>query len=426
VKNNEYRAEDVDFTRYVRPGDTVTWTQGAGEPVALIERLLEQRHAIGPFRILTGASYSGVLRPEHADNCTFSGFGAVGSTRALAKAGCLDIIPAHLSDVPRFLTDGTIPVDVVLLQVSGSAGESELSYGAVNGYVHQALGRARVSIAEINANAPWTYGRDHLERSSFDVLAHSERPLVQTLPTQPSATDLAIAENIASLIPDGAVIQLGIGSVPNAVASMLRSHRHLGIHSGVIGDCVIDLIESGVVDNSRKAFDKGITVTGGLVGTTSLFEYADHNADMRVDPVTYTHAHRTLSEHAGLVAINSALEVDLTGQVGSEVAGSRYVGTIGGQVDFVRGALASDGGMSIIGLPSRAVGNARPKIVPTVESGIVTVGRADADVVVTEYGVARLRGKSLLDRMRQMISVAHPDDRERLSLATRDSDSRFG
>jgi acyl-CoA hydrolase len=413
----ECRAEDVDFTRYVRPGDTVTWTQGAGEPTALIERLLEQRHEIGPFRILTPASYSGVLRPEHADTCTFVGFGAVGSTRALAKANCLDIIPVHLSDVPRYLADGTIPVDVVLVQVSARDGGSALSCGAVNGYVHQALGRSRVSIAEVNANAPWTYGRNHLERSSFDVLAHSERPLVQTLPARPSEIDLAIAANIASLIPDGSVIQLGIGSVPTAVASMLWSHRHIGIHSGVIGDSVIDLIESGVVDNSRKTIDRGITVTGGLVGTPALFEYADHNASMRVDPVTYTHSHRTLSELAGLVAINSALEVDLTGQVGSEVAGDRYVGTIGGQVDFVRGSLASEGGISIIGLPSRAAGSARPRIVPTVESGVVTVGRADADAVVTEYGVARLRGKSLSERAQLMISVAHPDDRERLATA---------
>ncbi|WP_328394055.1 acetyl-CoA hydrolase/transferase family protein [Nocardia sp. NBC_00416] len=419
MTGEEIRAADIDFTRYVRPGDTVAWTQGAGEPIALIERLLGQRHEIGPFRILIGASYSGVVRPEHADVCTFIGFGAVGSTRSLVQSADLDVIPVHLSDVPVFLSDGTIPVDVLLLQVSEGAAGEPLSLGAVNGYVHEALGRARVAIAEVNANAPWTHAREHIDRSVFDVVTHSDRALVESRSAEPSALDMAIAENIVSLIPNGSVLQLGIGAVPTAVAACLRSHQRLGIHSGVIGDPVVDLIETGAVDNSTKTIDRGITVTGGLVGTAPLYRFAHRNPSIRVDAVTYTHAQSTLAGLDGFIAINSAIEVDLTGQVGSEVAGTRYVGTIGGQVDFVRGALASKGGRSVIGLPSRTLGKGYSRIVPLVESGVVTVGRADADVVVTEFGVAHLRGRGIRGRIEQMISIAHPDDRERLAMSVR-------
>jgi acyl-CoA hydrolase len=403
--------EDVDFTEHVRPGDVVTWSQGAGEPVELVEQLLEQRHHIGPFTILLGASYTSLVRPEHADVCSFLAFGAVGSNRGLAASGRLDIIPTHLSDISRLLTRGELRVDVALVQVSGERGR--WSAGAVNGYIVDALPRARAVIAESNSNAPWTTSVEPFPDVEFAAVVTSDRPLVELEPAQSQAVDRAIARNIVDLIPDGSTLQLGIGAVPNAVAQLMKGHRQLGLHSGVVGDAVVDLIKAGAMDHSRKTIDPGVGVTGGLIGTKALYEFADGNPLLRVDPVRYTHAQHVLSRIEGFVAVNSALEVDLTGQVGSEVAGTRYVGTVGGQVDFIRGALASMGGRSIIGLPARTARGC-PRIVPLITSGVVTVPRSDADVVVTEYGVAHLRGRPLAQRMVAMARIAHPDDREHL------------
>jgi acyl-CoA hydrolase len=406
--------DELDMTRFVRAGDVVTWTQGAAEPLELVERLLAQRHRIGPFTILLPAGYARTVRPGHGDICTFVGFGGVGSNRALAAAGQLDIVPAHLSHVPRLLADGDLHIDVVLTQASEDP-HSGFSFGAVNSYVGDAFRRARTVIAEVNANAPWTYSVEPYPTGHVDVAVPSHRPLVTVRARAIDDTTEAIAKHIAALVPDGSVLQLGIGAVPDALARHLAGHSRLGLHSGVIGDAVVGLVTSGVMDHSRKTIDTGVGVTGGLAGSADLYTFADHNPLLRVDPVRYTHAPATLGRLDGLVAVNSGLEVDLTGQVGSEVAGGAYVGTVGGQVDFVRGALASRGGRSIIGLPSRTARGALPRIVPFLASGVVTVPRSDADVVVTEHGVARLRGASLRQRVEAMIAIAHPDDREELA-----------
>lgn len=405
---------DLDFTRIVRRDDTVLWTQGAGEPLPLIERLLEQRHAIGAFTVLfAGAGFTDVVRPEHADVISFLTSGAVGSHRALCAAGVADILPSHLSDLPRFIAAGALRVDVVIAQLSQDA-RGAFSFGAASGFVDTAIASARTVVAEVNEQAPWTYARHPVDGSRIELAVRTSRPLVE-VPSRPrSAVEVAIAEHVGNLISDGATVQLGIGAVPNAVAVLLRERRNLGLHSGVLGDAAADLIESGAVTNAAKPIDKGVSVTGGLLGTRRLFDYAHGNKLLRVEPVTYTHDPAVLRRLPRLTAINSALEVDLTGQVAAEVAGSAYVGTIGGQVDFVRGALASEGGRSIIALPSRT-GRGRARVVVRIGSGVVTTGRADADAIVTEYGIAELRGRSISERVRRMIAIAHPDDREELS-----------
>ncbi|MCM2391885.1 acetyl-CoA hydrolase/transferase family protein [Streptomyces albipurpureus] len=403
----------VDFTAIVRPGDTVLWTQGAGEPLPLIERLLAQRHAIGGFHVVFGgAGFTDVVRPGHADVLSFTGLGAVGSQRALCRAGAMEILPIHLSELSRLITSRTLRIDVVLAQVSENA-RGELSLSAAGGCAAAALSSARTVIAEVNEQAPWTFSQHPLDAGLIDLAVHTSRPLVEVPSRPPSTVDLAIAAQVAGLISDGSTVQLGIGSVPGAVAGLLTSHRDLGLHSGVIGDAVVDLIESGAVTNTVKTVDHGVSVTGGLLGTRRLFDFAHHNDRLRVDPVSHTHDPNVLRRLPRFTAINSALEVDLTGQVSAEVAGSAYVGTIGGQVDFVRGALASPGGRSIIALPSRTT-SGTSRIVPRLSSGIVTTGRAEADAIVTEYGVAELRGSPINERVRHMIEIAHPDDREAL------------
>jgi len=346
---------------------------------------------------------------------SFVGFGVVGSTRRVAAAGKLDIIPVGLSEVPRLLRVGPLRVDVLILQVSGRDQHSAFSLGAVNGYIHEALPRARVVIAEVSTTAPWTYSQTTIRREDVTLTVGSNRPMVQTVSRPPTARDDIIGRSVADLVPDGATLQLGIGGVPSAVTRHLTEHSNLGLHSGVIGDSVLPLIKSGVIDNSRKTFDAGVSVAGLLAGTDELYAFADENPRMRIEPVSYTHDFSVLRRLPSLVAINSALEVDLTGQIGAEVADRENVGTIGGQTDFIRGALANPGGRSIIGLPARTGRTASPRIVPLLTSGIVTTPRSEADIVVTEYGVAHLRGRSIRERVHADIAISHPDDRAYLA-----------
>jgi acyl-CoA hydrolase len=409
----------LDFTEIVRPGDTVVWTQGAGEPLDLIARLFEQRHEIGPFRVFLAGSYAGSARPEHADVVTILGLGAVGTNRALCDAGAMEVIPCHLSDLPHLIRTGSIRPEVVLTQLSAENANGQLSFGAVNGFVESAMPGARVVVAEINDQAPWTRAHAGVDRALLDVVTRTSRPLVEVSSPSPSATDRAIAEHIATFIDDGSIVQLGIGAVPKAVAQAIADRRDLGLHSGVVGDAVVDLIEAGVITNATKPIDTGQSVTGALIGTRRLYDFAHENGELLVEPVTYTHSQRVLSQLSGLVAINSALEVDLTGQVGAEIAGTAYAGTIGGHADFVRGAMGADGGRSIIGLSSRTR-RGMNKVVSGLRSGVVTTSRADADVVATEFGVAELRGQPISERVRRMIAIAHPDDRDMLEREARE------
>lgn len=392
------------------------WTQGAGEPTALLSRLLEQRHAIGKFRMFLGAGYASTVRPEHADVISFVGLGAVGSNAAMCRAGLVDILPCHLSEVPVMLRNDTLHVDVVLMQLSSEKGK--FSFGATNSYVQAALASARVVMAEVNDKAPWTYSHDQFDDSCLSACVPHSQVMMQLPPKAIDDTDRAIAGHIVAFIPDGATLQIGIGTVPNAVFEALRGHHNLGLHTGVVGDGLVDLIESGVVNNSRKNVDPGRSVTGGLLGTQRLYDFAHQNESLLVDPVSYTHDPGLFAKLEKFTAINSAVEVDLTGQINSEVAAGAYIGTIGGQVDFVRGAFASLGGRSITGLPSRTA-KGRARIVSQIASGVVSTARSDADVVVTEFGSAQLRHQPIPERVRRMIAIAHPDDRQRLEVEAR-------
>lgn len=322
---------DLDFTRIVRPGDTVLWTQGVGEPLPLMERLLAQRRDIGAFSVLYGgAGYADTVRPEHADVISFRTLGGVGSNRVLCAAGVADILPCHLSELPRLIASGVLGVDVVIAQFSENE-QGALSFGPASGYVGTAIRSARTVVAEINDQAPWTHSRHQVDVGRVDIAVRTSRPLVEVASRAPSALDEVIAAHVVDLVADGATVQIGIGAVPNAVAELLAGRRGLGLHSGVVGDAVVDLIRSGAVTNAAKPVDRGVSVTGGLVGTRRLFDFAHGNDRLRVEPVTYTHSQEILARLPRFTAINSALEVDLTGQVAAEVAGSSYVGTAGRQ-----------------------------------------------------------------------------------------------
>jgi len=405
--------EQLRLANWIRPGDCVSWSHATAEPLSLTQLLVEQRHELAPFRVFAGTNYSGTVMPAHADAMQFVGMGAVGRNRDFLKAGVMDVLPCHLSQVPWLIRSGALRIDVMLIQVSLSPG-GQYSLGAVSSYLPVMIEHARTVIAEVNAQAPWTHGSYQVDPKRIDVLVHSDRPLVQLPARAPQALDEAIARHVTPLVPDGAVLQVGIGTLPGAVLRGLRGHRDLGIHSGVIGDEVLmELIETGVVTNATKPFDRGVSVTGSLFGTDRLYRYAHANPAVRVEPVEVTHDLGRISQFDAFVTINSALEVDLTGQINAESAGRNYLGTIGGQTDFVRAALASRQGRSMVVIASAGEKDAKSRIVAQIE-GVTTTARADADVVATEWGVAQLRGKTIRQRVRAMIDIAHPDHREAL------------
>jgi acetyl-CoA hydrolase len=237
---------------------------------------------------------------------------------------------------------------------------------------------------------------------------------------QPSKVEVAVARHVASLVPDRATVQLGVGTLPVAVARALGGHRDLGVHSGVVSDVLVDLVEQGVVTNAYKGRDAGRTVTGGLFGTQRLRDFAQQSGSIDMRSVEYTHHIGVTASLAQFHSINSAIEVDLSGQANAEVAADRYLGAVGGQVDFVRGGSASVGGRSIIALPSTTPDGRHSRIVATLQGHPVTTARSDVDVIVTEYGVAHLRGCSLRERARRLLAIAHPDHREALIRALRD------
>jgi acetyl-CoA hydrolase len=415
----------IDLSRWIRPGDTVAWTQATGEPLTLTEALVAQRHAIGRFRVFLGTSYSRTIRPEHADAMDFLGMGAVGHNRDFCRAGLLDVLPCHLSEIPSLLRLGRLRVDVMLVQLAEGP-DGALSFGAVSSYASAMLAHARVVIAEINDRAPWTHATDAVDAARIPAAVRTSRPLIQIPGRVADDADREIARHIVPFIADGAVLQVGIGSLPNAVLAGLRGRRDLGIHSGIIGDNVLtDLIETGAVTNATKPFDRGVTVTGGLFGTDRLYAFAHRNPALRVEPVSYTHDFARIARFDAFVTVNSAVEVDVTGQVNGETAGLDYLGTIGGQTDFIRGALASRNGRSVIALASTTSKTGASRIVAQIGRGVVTTGRADADLIVTEHGAAELRGRTIRERVRAMIAIAHPAHREALEREARDVVAAF-
>jgi acyl-CoA hydrolase len=394
--------------RWVREGDTVVWGQAAAEPRGLTAPLLAARHEIGPFRCFFAMNLSDTVEPEHADVVTFLSYTAAGSNRRLSTAGVLEILPIHYSDYPRFFADGRLPVDVVLLQVSPPDAEGRYSLGFADEYLSAAIENARVVIGEVNDHAPRTSSR-LLTEEDFDLLVPGSAPPLTVEPREPNEVEREISRRIGELIEDGSTLQTGIGSLPDAILAALSGHRDLGLHSGSIGDRALDLIEAGVITNAAKTTDAGVSVAAVLIGSERLYRFADGNPELQLRDTRYTHDAERLAAQRRFVAINTAFEVDLTGQINAEVAGGRYLGAVGGSMDFLRGAARSEGGLPIIALPSSARDSSR--IVARL-GGPVSTPRADAGVIVTEHGVADLRGLTIRERPARMLELVAPEHRE--------------
>lgn len=404
-------ADSIDLTGLIRPGDSVMWGQSHAEPVTLMRALVAQREKLKRIRIFLGIGLADVLTPEHADAFDFLAYCGSGANRKLARAGVLDILPAHYSQLPSLIGSGALRIDVVMLQVSPPDEHGRYSLGLAREYLVDAVKHARVIIAEVHPDVPWTYGGPTLQAADIDLLVASDAPFAETPVSLPGEIEQAIGRHVAGFVEDGATLQTGIGAIPDAVLAQLHDRRDLGVHTGSIGDGFAALCEAGVVTNARKSIDAGITVGGVIIGSVRIRRFAHRNAALELRGTNYTHNPAVLNRIERFVAINSAVEVDLTGQVNAEMAAGNYVGAVGGVGDFLRAAQRSAGGVPIVALPSTA--GAHSRIVTRV-SGPVTVPRSDACVIVTEYGAADLRGLSLAQRIPRMIAIAHPDHRERL------------
>jgi acyl-CoA hydrolase len=409
-------ADELDLRPYVRAGDHIVWGQACGEPTTLVEALLAQAEGIGRLSAFAATSFSGLLSAEAAAKITLSSMGAIGALRTVAAAGRLGIVPCHVSQVGPMIERGLIGCDVAFLQVSPADAHGNHSFGLIDDFVQAAVAKARVIVAEVNERVPFTIGDAVLPAARIDCAVHVARAPVEVPPAPIGETDQTIARIVAGYIEDGAVLQVGIGAVPDAVLRLLGDRRDLGVHSGMIGDGLVDLVEAGVITNARKAIDAGISVTGALIGTRRLFEFADRNPRIGMRRSAYTHGEATLSRLDRLVTINSAVEVDLTGQVNAEQTGSQYIGGTGGQVDYVRAGSRGSGGRSLITLPATAKGGTVSRIVAAL-SGPVTTARSDVDVIVTEFGAAELKGQTLAERARRLAGIAHPDFQEELDRA---------
>ena len=409
------RPDQFDLTQFLKPGDRIVLGQACGEPTTLVEALIAQGSAIGGLSAFIATSFSGLFTPETADSFALSSMGAIGALRGMTRAGKLSIIPCHVGQVGALIEQGLIPCDVAMVQVSPADADGNHSFGLISDHTRAMVKAARLVIAEVNDQVPFTYG-EFLSAARIDVAVHTSRPPVEVAPAKISDTDAAIARHCAEFIEDGSVIQTGVGAVPDAILRLLGDRRDLGAHSGMFGDGLVDLVEAGVLTNARKEIDRGVSINGALIGTRRLYDWADRNVAIRMCDTGYTHDAGVMAKLSRLVTINSAVEVDLTGQVNAEQSGSAYMGGTGGQVDFVRAGMRSPGGHSLIALASTAKGGALSKFVATL-AGPVTTARTEVDVVVTEFGAAQLRGQSLAERTRRLIAIAHPDFREELNRA---------
>lgn len=412
----------VDVGAFLHPGDGVWWGQGSAEPEPLVNQVLDAVDRVGPIRAFSGLTWNERLSGDLPELLSVFSYGGLGQLRRLSRHGLLDVVPCHYSAIPRMFAQGQLPCDVGLVQVSPPGPDGLVTLGIGVEYVADAIPHTKTLIAEINQRMPATVGGPRLPLTAFAAVIETDRPLVETPSRLPDAVERRIADHVATIVDDGDTVQIGVGSLPAAVLDSLSSHRDLGFHSGMLTDGVLTLVEKGVITGARKEIDRGLVVTGAALCTTPGYDRL-HSLPVRFRPASYTHAPGVLCQLRSLVSINSAIEVDLLGQVGAELARGVHIGAVGGQVDFSRAA-ALTGSRSIIALrATNGCGDdAESTIVPTLRGGVVTTARVDVDAVVTEYGVAMLTGCTVAERALRLIEVAAPHHREALERSLADQE----
>ena len=411
----------AEAVRGIKSGDRVWVHPGCNTPVTLIDAMVDRADELEDVEvvhILTLAPAPYVepgMEPHFRHRALFTG----GNVRQAVNEGRADFVPIHLHEVPSLITGGLMPVDVALVHLSPPDEHGFCSFGVGVDATKAAVENASTVVALINQQMPRTLGDSFVHVTKLTHAVEIDEPILEH-PMAPEISEVSrlIGGNIASLIPDGATLQMGIGEIPDAVLDFLEDKKHLGVHTEMFSDGLVDLFEAGVVTNERKTLHRGKIVTSFVIGTRRAFDFVDNNPFMEFHPNEYVNDPFIVAQNDNMVAINSAISVDLTGQVCADSIGSRVYSGFGGQLDFVRGAARSKGGIPIIALPSTARGGSVSRLVDTLlpGSGVVTT-RADVHYVVTEYGIANLWGRSLRERARSLIDIAHPDFREELERA---------
>lgn len=407
-----------EAVKKIKSKDRVVIGHAVGEPSYLVDKMVENKEQYEDVEIVhmvamgEGKYCQSGMEKHFRHNAMFVG----GCTRDAVNSGRGDFTPTFFYQVPKLFRT-TMPVDVALIQVTSPDEHGYCSLGVSVDYTSAAVEVAKTVIAQVNDQLPRTMGESFVHVSEIDCFVEHSAPIIQLAAPKIGDVEKAIGENCASLISDGDTLQLGIGAIPDAVLLFLKDKKDLGIHSEMFSDGVVELVESGVVTNKKKTLHPGKMVVAFLMGSKKLYDFVNNNPMVEMYPVDYVNDPVVIMKNDNIVSINSCVQVDLMGQVCSESIGMTQISGVGGQVDFVRGVSMAKNGRSIIAMPSTAGKGKFSKIVPFLDEGAaVTTSRNDVDYIVTEYGIAALKGKTLKERAKALIQIAHPDFRDELAL----------
>jgi 4-hydroxybutyrate CoA-transferase len=401
---------------YIQPGDHLVIAGMAAEPLTLVKEMVGQQDRLRDITIYTSFPISESLYGSRdALRSFFIKTFSVGSLGEAIKSKKASYLPCHFFEISSLFSNRNLPLDIALIQVTPPDKEGYCSFGVSIEYYPEVLDYARLVIAEINEQMPWTYGDSLIHESAFNFVVETEHPIPEYTVSRPREVEKAIAGFCAQLIPDGAILQFGPGKIHSAVLLGLLNKNDLGIHSGLINDPVIEMVKEGSITGKTKTMNREKIVCTSAIGTQKLYDFIDNNPSVEFYPVSYTHNISVLKKINGFISLNVALEVDLLGQANSETADGSLVNGVGGMMDFIRGAKASEGGKVIFCFISTRKGGKVSRIVPYLSSGSpVTTTRADIDYFVSEYGIAKLTGKTVRERAESICEIAHPDFREEL------------
>jgi acyl-CoA hydrolase/GNAT superfamily N-acetyltransferase len=403
--------------KHIGPGQRIFIGTGCAEPLELVTALTKRAYELPDTEIIHLLTFGEApyAHKELTQYFRVNSFFIAENVRDIIQEGLGDYTPVFLSDIPRLFDSGQVPLDVALIQVTPPDADGMCSLGVSVDIVKSAAENAQLVIAQVNHNMPRTLGNSFIHIYDIDVLVPSETPILEVPPPAVTDTTRQIAEYISALIEDGSTVEFGIGRIPQALLGFLKGKKDIGIHTEMVSDGIIELIEAGAVTGARKTLDRGKVVASFCLGTQKLYDYIHNNPTFAFHPTEYVNDPFVIRQQHKMVAVNTALEVDLTGQVCADSIGSKFFSGVGGQVDFNRGAAKSRGGKAIIALPSTARDGTVSRITTRLSpgAGVVTT-RAGVHYVVTEYGVAYLHGKSIQERVLALISIAHPKFREQL------------
>lgn len=414
-----------DAVKCIQSGDRVFVQAGSATPQTLLKAMAARAHELRNVEVvhLHTEGFCEYAKPEYKDSFLVNAFFIGGNLRKHVQAGCAQYIPIFLSEIPSLFRKGILPIDVALVNVSAPDRHGYCSLGVSVDIAVAAIETAKYVVAQINPQMPRTMGDGVVHISKFHACVEVDEPIHEMKFGAPTPVEEAIGSHVSTLVEDGATLQMGIGGIPNAVLKHLTDRKNLGVHTEMFSEGLVDLVERGVITGACKKLNRYKIVSGFAMGTRRLYDFMDDNPDVMMMDMTYVNDTAVIRQNPKVTAINSALEIDLTGQVCADSLGSKMFSGVGGQMDFIRGACLSEGGKPIIALPSQTEKGVS-KIAPMLKEGAgVVTTRAHVRYIVTEYGIADLYGKNLAQRAKALVNIAHPEHREELERAAR---ARFG